>query len=276
MSCWLQPSIRDQIFGPPDSIALGTIHDRRGEPLATRALGDPEDRVREAAIECLAELGGRPAGDALAAKLTDPQDRVAAATALAWLRDPRAVEPLLDAIDQPTLGGNIMRSPGSALAWLADPRTVPPLVAVLEAATERWLASRPEPGSLPRPDWGAHAVATDVASALIRIGGAEADAAVSRVEVRSEGSLRPYLLPTPTELKPFAFRGPPDRRRTVPRWSLELRPAPMPIREPVTKFGGQPVWLELAHLAGRRRRWPDDVHGPVRRARRRWPRLPLH
>ena len=225
-------------------VALGAVHDRRGEPLAIQALDDPDDRVRQAAIECLAELGGPTAADALADQMSNPPDRIAAATALAWLRDARAVEPLLDAIDQPTMSGNVMRSPGSALAWLADPRTVPPLVAVLEAATERWLASRPEPGSLPRPDWDAHTVAIDVASALSRIGGAEADAAVSRAESRSEGSVRPYLLPPPPDLKPFAFRAPPDRRRMVPRWSLELRPAPSAIRAPVTKFGGQPVWLD--------------------------------
>ena len=225
-------------------VALGTLHDRRGEPLAIHALDDQDDRVREAAIECLAELGGPIAADALAARLADPQDRVAAATALAWLRDPRAVAPLLDAVDQPHLSRNVSRSPGSALAWLAEPRTVPPLVSILEAATERWVASRPQPGSLPRPDWDAHTVATDVAGALMRIGGADAEAAVSRAQQRFEGSLRPYLLPTPPEFRPFAFRAPPDTRRTVPRWSLELRPAPLPVREPVTKFGGQPVWLD--------------------------------
>jgi hypothetical protein len=222
-------------------ISLGTLRDRRGEPIAVQALGDADDRVRAAAIECLAELGGSAAADALANQMTNPADRVHAATALAWLRDPRAVDPLLDAVDQPTWGGNAMRSPSSALAWLAEPRTVPPLVAVLEAATTRWVASRPESGKLPKPDWEAHSVATDVAGALIRMGGAEA--AVSRAQAQFDGSLRPFL-PTPPELKPFAFRAPPDPRRTVPRWSLELRPAPQPVHEQVTKFGGQPVWLD--------------------------------
>jgi hypothetical protein len=224
-------------------VAVGALHDRRGERLAIQAMGNPDDLVRAAAIECLAELGGPAAADALAAQMSDPRDRVVAATALAWLHDPRAVEPLLDAIELPHQNRNIMRSPGSALAWLADPRTVPPLVSVLEVATERWIASRPQPGSPPRPDWDAHAVATDVASALIRIGGPEAEAALSRATARFDGSLRPFL-PTPPEFRPFAFRAPPDTRRTVPRWSLELRPAPLPVREPITKFGGQPVWLE--------------------------------
>ena len=104
-----------------------------------------------------------PRGDALADKLTNPPDRIAAATALAWLRD-RARGGTAAGRNRPTLSGNLSGSPGSALAWLADPRTVPPLVAVLEEATERWLASRPGPGSLPRPDWDAQTVATDVAT----------------------------------------------------------------------------------------------------------------
>ena len=43
-------------------VALANCSRSSGEPLATQALYDPDDRVREAAIECLAELGGLPAG----------------------------------------------------------------------------------------------------------------------------------------------------------------------------------------------------------------------
>jgi hypothetical protein len=175
--------------------------------------------------------------------MAHPGERVAAAIALAWLRDGRAVEPLLAAVDQETFSRNIRRAPAAALAWLADPSTVPSLARVLERMADRWVASRPTPGSPPRPDWGAHRVATDVAMALKAIGGADAEAAVARAQERFDGGL-PLHFPIPSDRRPFAYHAPPDPRRTIPRRSLELQPAALPVREPVTKFGGQPVWLE--------------------------------
>ncbi|HEX5040062.1 MAG TPA: HEAT repeat domain-containing protein [Candidatus Limnocylindria bacterium] len=223
--------------------SLSAIGDPRAESIAIDALGDADVRVRAAAIGCLADIDGPGAADALAGQLAHPEDRVHAATALAWLHDDRAVEPLLAAVDHPSLGGNAYRSVGSALAWIGDPATVPPLVRVLEEMTERWVASQPTPGSPPRPDWGAEMVATDVATALLLIGGSAAEAAVARAQRGFGGSLRPFL-PVAPEYRPFAYRAAPDRLRTVRRWSLELRPAGMPVRAPVTKFGGQPVWLD--------------------------------
>ena len=223
--------------------SLSAIADPRATQLAVDALRDTDERVRAAAIGCLAELGGSVAADALANQLAQPPDRVRAATALAWLRDKRAVEPLLAAIDHPTVGGNLYRSIGSALGWLVDPRTVPPLVHILNAMTDRWVASQRKPESPPRPDLGAQIVATDVATALAMIGGAEAEAAVARAQERLDGGLRLYL-PAAPEYGPFAYRAPPHPLRTVPRWSLELQPAELPVREPMTKFGGQPVWLD--------------------------------
>ena len=222
--------------------SLAAIRDPRAEPPAIDGLGDADERVRAAAIACLAELGGREATDALANQLANPQDRVRAATALAWLHDERALEPLLAAIDHPTIGGNLYRSIGSALGWLADPRSVSPLVRHLDVMTDRWVASRQQPGSPPRPDWGAQMIATDAATALTMIGGAEGEAAVARAQQRFDGSLRLY--PVAPEHRPFAYRALADPRRTVPRWSLELQPTELPVRDPVTKFGGQPVWLD--------------------------------
>jgi hypothetical protein len=39
------------------------------------------------------------------------------------------------------------------------------------------------------------------------------------------------------------YRAPAHPRRTVPRSSFELRAVDEPITEPVSKFGGQPVWV---------------------------------
>ena len=52
---------------------------------------------------------------------------------------------------------------------------------------------------------------------------------------------------------PEPYRAPPHPRRTVPRWSFELEAVDSPITEPVSKFGGQPVWIGDADLAARGR-----------------------
>jgi len=198
--------------------SLAATRDPRAEPLALDALRDADERVRAAVVACLAELGGKMAADALATQLAHPPDGTPAATALAWLRDERAVEPLLAAIDQPRLSGNAYRSVGSALGWLADPRTVPPLVHLLNLMTDRWITSQQVPAGLPpRPDWGAHMVATDVVTALGMIGGAEADAAVAQARERFGGELR-YSQMAPLS-RPFAYRATrstTDRAELVP------------------------------------------------------------
>jgi hypothetical protein len=73
------------------------------------------------------------------------------------------------------------------------------------------------------------------------IGGNEAESAIERAQQRF-GDLRLHF-PVKAEFLPFAHRAGPDERRTVPRWSLQLQPTSMPIDRPVTKFGGQPVWI---------------------------------
>jgi hypothetical protein len=214
--------------------SLGAMGDPRGVTVAIDALSGLDERLRAAAIDCLAELGGPEARAALAAQLAHPQDRVRAATALAWLRDERAVAPLLAVADEPTIAGNLYRTPVIALAWLADPSTVAPLRATLQRLSERAAAGG---------GWAERMAAEQVATALAMIGGDEAEEALATAQRWFEGGLRAYLAPD-TAGGPFAFRAPPDPRRTVPRWSLELRQAPLPVREAITKFGGQPVWLD--------------------------------
>jgi hypothetical protein len=219
--------------------SLGWAADERGLPAAIDSLDDDDARVRSAAIGCLAELGSAAAANALANHLADPRDVGATATALAWLKDPRAFDPLIAVLDRPYDSGNIYRGSIVAVGWLGDRRAVEPLTALLEQLGDRWVAAD---GQVPpRPDWPAHMQATSVCDALRMIGGVEAESAVERAQVRFR-----YLrlnFPVNAEFLPFAHRAPPNVRRTVPRWSLQLQATMMPIDRPITKFGGQPVWI---------------------------------
>jgi len=219
--------------------SLGWAADERGLRAAVDSLEDDEDNVRRAAIECLAELGSAAAADALASHLADPRDVGATATALAWLKDPRAFDPLLSVLDRPYDSGNVYRGSIVALGWLRDRRAVEPLAALLELLCDRWVAADGQ--QPPRPDWPAHMQAASVCDALRMIGGNEAESAVERAQQRF-GDLR-LRFPVRADLVSFAHRAPPDQRRTVPRWSLQLQPTSMPIDRPITKFGGQPVWI---------------------------------
>jgi hypothetical protein len=219
--------------------SLGWAADERGLPAAVEALAGDIESVRRAAIDCLAELGSAGAADALADHLADQRDVGATATALAWLKDPRAFDPLISVLDRPYDSGNVYRGSIVAFGWLADRRAVEPLVGLLERLGDRWVAAD---GQVPpRPDWPAHMQATSICDALRMIGGSEAESAVERAQQRF-GDLR-LNFPVKAEFLPFAHRAPPDARRTVPRWSLQLQPTSMPIDRPITKFGGQPVWI---------------------------------
>jgi HEAT repeat protein/uncharacterized protein DUF1963/PBS lyase HEAT-like repeat-containing protein len=220
-------------------LSLGWAADARALPAAIEGLADDIDGVRLAALDCLAELGSPAAADALASHLADPRDAGATATALAWLKDPRAFDPLIAALDRPYDSGNVNRGSIMAFGWLADRRAVPPLAAALERMGDRWVAA--EGQAPPRPDWAAHMLATSIANALMLIGGAEA--AVDHAQRRIK-ALR-ISIPVRADLLPFAYRAPADDRRSVARWSLDLQPRLMPVDQPVTKFGGQPVWLGI-------------------------------
>ena len=222
--------------------ALGLVGAATATPIVAENLVHPEERVRHASIDCLAELASPPAADLVAARLDEPADRVRAAMALAWLRDGRALEPLLEVVeslpDAPQFFGHIFRNPVMALAWLGERRAIAPLVAVLDALADRWLERAAV--LAPQQDWARRSDAESVAAALTLLAPDEAREALARAQGRF-GGLAIYL-PSLLEATRFRFRAPADPRRTVPRWSLEARPAHAAVTEPVTKFGGQPAW----------------------------------
>jgi hypothetical protein len=155
------------------------------------------------------------------------------------LKDPRAFDPLVAVLDKPYDSGNVYRGSIIAFGWLGDRRAVGLLAAVLEQLGDLWVAAH---GQVPpRPDWRAQMQAASVCDALRMIGGDEAESAIAVAQQRF-GDLRLHF-PVRGDLMPFAHRAPPDARRTVPRWSLQLQPTTMPIDRPITKFGGQPVWI---------------------------------
>jgi hypothetical protein len=218
--------------------AIGLVGDRSATPVVAENLVHPEERVRHAAIACLAELASPPAADLLAERLPEPVDRVEAAMALAWLRDGRALEPLIEVVASlpatPQFFGHAFRNPVMALAWLGDRRAIPPMVAALDSLGDRWE------GRSPQQDWGSRMNAEHVASALTVFAADEAREALDRAQQRFGGL--GVFLPSSLAATQFRFRAPADQRRTVPRWSLQARPVSGPVTEPVTKFGGQPVW----------------------------------
>jgi hypothetical protein len=210
--------------------ALGGIGDARGIDAAQANLEDADEGVRHAAIGALAEMG--PGGaDAIATRLADPADRTEAARALAWLRDDRALEPLALIVDSDDVLGEAIfrRSTMFALCWLGGADAID----VLERAATRVAAARDD-GVL---DWQVKTAAATIGETLLRMRTPASDAAFRRVEAQL-GPL--HVLPIDP---PPPFRAPPHPRRTVPRRSFELRPVDEPISSPVTKFGGQPVWI---------------------------------
>ena len=222
-------------------ISLGLIGDRQAVPVAIAGLDETDDGARRAAIECLAELGGPDAVEALAAHLAHGADVVATAMALAWLKDSRAFEALVVALGERGFSRNAYRSPAFGLSWLDDRRAVSALARHLDELADEWTAAAAADPA--RPAWAAHMLAASAGEALLRIGGDEATAAVERAKERFGNGLRIMGPPSP-EHRPFAYHAPPDERRTVPRWSLELTPAALPVRERTTKFGGQPAWID--------------------------------
>ena len=86
-------------------------------------------------------------------------------------------------------------------------------------------------------EWQVNSAASAIAQTLVNMRDPTAQAAYDRLKARF-GWL--YVVPVdPVE----PYRAPPHPRRTVPRWSFELEAVDEPIVEPVSKFGGQPVWI---------------------------------
>jgi HEAT repeat protein len=74
----------------------------------------------------------------------DFRARVSAATALGEIKDPRAVEPLIAALNNPNEDLDFRRAAAEALGEIKDPRAIEPLIAVLEDTDSflRWRAAR--------------------------------------------------------------------------------------------------------------------------------------
>ena len=210
-------------------IGLGGIADPRGVPVAIASLDHDEDLVRRAAIDALAEMG--PGGaDAIAARLSDPRDRTQAARALAWLRDDRAFEPLSMILDSDHLIGESIFGGATiaAMGRLGGPEAI----AVLAAAADRVIRAA-DAGAI---DWQARSAASTIAQTLLDMRDPAARSVADRL-----GATFGRLYVTPPDVAPY--RAPPHPQRTVPRWSLTLQRVDEPITEPVSKFGGQPVWI---------------------------------
>ena len=126
--------------------ALGRIGDRRAvEPLVARLTEERWDDIVAAVIEALGRLGGPRAVDALLAETGDGtalHRRVWAISALGGLGDPSAVPRLLDVMlvssDQRQWAA--AHQAATALAQLAGPQAVDRLAAALDFAGDRWLA----------------------------------------------------------------------------------------------------------------------------------------
>ena len=222
-------------------IALAGIGDERGIPAAVASLDHEEDFIRRVAIEALASIGPR-AADPIATRLDHPQDRLEAAMALAWLHDPRAFEPLAMMLDSDTLIADSVFGSGMfrAMGRLGGPQAV----GALARAADRVIAEA-DAGAM---DWQARNAASAIAQALMDSRDPAAQPAVDRLGARFG---RLYVIPV-EPLEPF--RAPPHPRRTVPRWSFHLEGVDAPIDEPVSKFGGQPVWIGEPT-------WPLSVDG---------------
>jgi HEAT repeats/PBS lyase HEAT-like repeat len=222
-------------------IALGGIGDERGIEAAVANLDDEEDFIRRVAIEALASMGPRAAA-AIAARLDDPRDRVEAARALAWLNDPRAFEPLAMMLDSDTLIADSVFGGGTftAMGRLGGPGAVD----VLTRAADRVIAAA-DAGAV---EWQVNSAASAIAQTLVNMRDPAALVAYGRLKAKF-GWL--YVVPIdPVE----PYRAPPHPRRTVPRWSFVLEAVDQAIVEPVSKFGGQPVWIGEPT-------WPLSVDG---------------
>ena len=217
-------------------LSLAAIGDPRAIPAVARRLDDADDGVSRAALAALADLGPG-AADVLASRLSDPLVRMSAAEALAWLRDARAFAPIEALVDTEPVASwsfvpDLLRNPIVALAWLGGPEAL----RVLGRAAER-LVSEADAGTLVESH--AQSAASTVGQALVDLREEGAADVLDRLTARFG---RLYVLEP--AIASDQYRAPDDPARTVQRWSMTLRPVDTPITEPVTKFGGQPVWVD--------------------------------
>jgi hypothetical protein len=101
-----------------------------------RSLDDPNDSVRQRAIEALGEQGDRQAAEHLVTILNDSNQslRRAAAEALGRIGDPQAVDSLVALLGDSN--GRIRQAAVEALGRIGDPRAVDNLVPILSDSNE--------------------------------------------------------------------------------------------------------------------------------------------
>ncbi len=145
--------------------SLGSVKDSSSEPLLRRAAGDPDPAVRLAARSALARIGweGIDPGSLLIDTLQDPAQpdaaRASAAAQLGALKDPRALTPLIQALQEKgpeipapsdpagfftgraAVQRNVPAAAARALGRLGDPKAIPPLIdAAAQASGEAKVA----------------------------------------------------------------------------------------------------------------------------------------
>jgi len=145
---------------------VGALEDRRRP---SRSRSGPDNPVSETAGESLSILGGVAVGPLIAALTgnTVPATKACAAEALGEIGDPRAVEALVQTLEDPDPLFVVHRAVMIALSKIADPRSIP----VLVAALERRVARRNRPGHEARADLE---LVRAVESMLIRMDGDQA------------------------------------------------------------------------------------------------------
>jgi hypothetical protein len=199
--------------------SLGWSGDEADVPLALRALDAGEIAERMAAIGALGELGGSVAADALAGRLefVDGDEMGQVVAALAWLRDPRALEP---ARRLATVALDDYHRNDRNVIWA--------LVRVGDDADRELLWQRV--AALPDSTAQRNAVWTlRNAFALEDPSGVPASAGAMGIERRPGAS--------PQTFQPLA-------PRVVPRLTLDaLLDEPPGSDGPQAKFGGQPDWI---------------------------------
>jgi HEAT repeats len=229
-------------------VSLGWSGGAEDVPDVIAALSDPEPPVRRSARAALAELGGREAADALARSLREvnEEERVQVIQALAWLRDPRALDPARvlasTALYDSAPGRRGWRNSVWAAVRLGDSADRRTLVdRVVELAQ---LVEDPDPRLNSIELRRARDAYANVALAL-RL--EHPDEVEEAREALWEGAPaqaaavtgRRRAVPAP----PIAVREPLGAR-SVPRMALAaLSDAPPDDRFPPAKFGGQPDWV---------------------------------
>jgi len=246
--------------------SLGFTEDPGGIGVLAEALSDVDDDVYRAAAVGLARIGGA-AIEVLRSHLPDRTPDVPVSFALAWCKDPAAIDGLLAAAVQDN--GDMWPNPVIALQELGDRRVLPRLCAHLTDLVDQAIAhgAHQNPGH-----WRVRPIVTLLA-VLRDFGGAQATAAVDTAVDRLAPSLphlREWFASAPHPA-PVRREAPQTTRRVIPRWSLHLTEALSPIKGFVTKFGGQPVWLgppswpvtrvgtPMTFFAQFRVPWADDV-----------------